>query len=161
MHVHACGSLCSRHPAHLTRSMVTICMPSGIALHCLDMSMTSHTSHCAHAMLHWLSPSRSLVHSTVASPWYEQPWHMEPVWGRHLPGSWLRVRGRCGSSALGDVGTMRVVLGQSWVCSAWHCAWGDNWLYLWCGRMVEVQCLEVKRCQSAAVASHRAIQVVG
>ena len=78
----------------------------------------------------------------------------------HLPGSWLRVRGQCGSSAIGEVGTTRVVLGQSWVCSAWHGAWGDDWLYLWCGRMVEVQCMEMEGSVSAAVASHHAIQVV-
>ena len=56
---------------------------------------------------------------------------------------------------------MRVVLGQSWVCSAWHGPWGDDWLYLWCGRMVEVQWMEMQHLQSAAVASQRAIQVVG
>ena len=107
MHVRMCMCApCSHCTAHLMRCMVIIRMPRGIALYCSGRSMTACTSHCAHAMLHWLSPSRSLVHSTVASPWYEQPWHMEPVWGRHLPGSWLRVRGRCGSSALGDVGTI-------------------------------------------------------
>ena len=73
MHVHACGSLCSRHPAHLTRSMVTICMPKSLALYPPERSTTAHTSHCAHAMLHWLSPSRSLVRSTVASLWHAQP----------------------------------------------------------------------------------------
>ena len=43
------------------------------------------TSHCAHAMLHTDSHSRSLVHSTVASLWHAQLCHMEPLcvclWG--------------------------------------------------------------------------------
>ena len=55
---------------------------------------------------------------------------------------------------------MRVVLGQSWVCSAWHGPWGDDWLYLWCGRLVEVQCMDMHRSQSAAVDSYRAIQLL-
>ena len=66
MHAHTCGSPCSRRAAHVTRCMVTICMSNSLALYCPERSTTAHTSHSAHALLHWLSLSRSLVHSTVA-----------------------------------------------------------------------------------------------
>ena len=73
MHVYACGGPCSRRPGHMTRCMVTICIPKSLALYRPERSTTAHTSHRAHAMLHWLSPSRSLVHSTMASLWHAQP----------------------------------------------------------------------------------------
>ena len=57
----------------LTRCMVTIVMHSSIALYRPERSTTAHTSHHAHAMLHLLSPSRSLVHSSVALLWHAQP----------------------------------------------------------------------------------------
>ena len=81
MHVHTCGSPCSHCAAHVKRCTVTVCMPKSLALYHPESSTTAHTSHRAHAMLHWLSPSRSLAHSTVASLWHAQLCGMEPVWG--------------------------------------------------------------------------------
>ena len=81
MYVHTCGGRCSRRPAQLTMLMVATGMPCGIELYRPERSTTVCTSHRAHAMLHTYSPSRSLVHSTVASLWHAQLCHMEPVWG--------------------------------------------------------------------------------
>ena len=63
MYVHSCGGACSLRAAHLTRCMITTCMPKSLALYRPERSTTAHTSHRAHAMLRWLSPSCSLVHS--------------------------------------------------------------------------------------------------
>ena len=67
MYVHTCGGPCSLRAAHVTMCMVTIVMPSGLALYRPERSTTAHTSHHAHATKHRLSLSRSLVHSMVAS----------------------------------------------------------------------------------------------
>ena len=72
-HVEVCGGPCSRRPGHLTRCKVTICMPKSLASYHPERRTTAHTSHRAHAILHWLSLIRSLVHSTMASLWHARP----------------------------------------------------------------------------------------
>ena len=92
MYVHTCGGPCSHRAAHVTRCMVPICMPSGIALYRPERSTTACTPHRAHAMLHWLSPSRSLMHSSVASLRHAQLAHMEPLCGGVIP-VWVMGQG--------------------------------------------------------------------
>ena len=82
MHVHACGSLCSRHPAHLTRSMVTICMPKSLALYPPERSTTAHTHLTVHMPC--------CIGSTIAAAWCAAPWHR---CGMHNRDTWSQCGG--------------------------------------------------------------------